>query len=184
MIDDAKIVEFVDFMYLTGKLKNIPRTGWTQHDIPNPESVADHSFRVAILALFLAKDLGLDESKVVKMAVIHDMAEAVIGDIVTQKGTTVLPNLESKLATERSALKTILSSIGAEKFLELFDEYSEKSTPEAQFVHELDKLEMAVQAKEYELSQGKDLSEFYDSADQRIHLPEFRKMLDIIRKKP
>jgi putative hydrolase of HD superfamily len=184
MINDAKIEELVDFMYLTGKLKSIPRTGWTQHDIPNPESVADHSFRVAISALFLAKSLGLDENKVVKMAVIHDMAEAVIGDIVTQKGVNPLPNLDSKLSTERAALKNILATMGAEEFLDLFDEYSDKYTPEAQFVHELDKLEMAVQAKEYEISTGKDLSEFYDSADQRIHLPVLRKMLDIIRKKP
>ena len=65
-----------------GRLKEVPRTGWLDRDIPveETESVADHSFGVAMLAWLLAPD-ELDRLRVVELALIHDLAESVVGDV-------------------------------------------------------------------------------------------------------
>src|SRR4051794_15354555 len=65
-----------------GRLKEIPRTGWLDRGIlaEETESVADHSYGVALLAWLLAPD-ALDRGRVVELALIHDLAEAVVGDV-------------------------------------------------------------------------------------------------------
>ncbi|MFN3621922.1 MAG: HD domain-containing protein, partial [Nitrososphaerales archaeon] len=66
-----------------GRLKQIQRTGWkTKIHIVDAESVADHSFRVGLAAMLLSDLIGLDTIKVVRMALIHDLAESVIGDLM------------------------------------------------------------------------------------------------------
>lgn len=71
------------FLLEVGGLKRIPRTGWLR-TIKNPESVADHSFRVAIMGL-LAPD-GLDKARCMLLGLCHDIPEAVAGDIPTFAG--------------------------------------------------------------------------------------------------
>jgi 5'-deoxynucleotidase YfbR-like HD superfamily hydrolase len=171
----------IEFAFLIGRLKRTPRTGWTRYPIPNPESVADHSFRLATLAMLLAPQFGVDPVKSANMAILHDLGESIIGDIVTDGGTSDLPNLNQKLADERTALHELLSSIGAEHHMGLYDEFASNETPEAQFVNQLDKIEMAVQAREYELAHGVELGEFYDSAERRVHDPQLTNLLSTLR---
>ena len=71
----------IDFFHEIGSLKDLKRTGWLMRKVSNPESVADHSFRTAVMALILAPRLKLNTEKCLKMAVLHDLAEARIGDI-------------------------------------------------------------------------------------------------------
>ena len=167
----------LDFMFLLGRLKDIPRTGWTRYPIPRPESVADHSYRVSAMAMFFAPRFGADPTKTTQMLLLHDLGESLIGDVVTDSGAVDLPNLGQKLNDEREALTRILGTINAEEYLDLYDEFTANQTPEAQLANQLDKLEMAVQAREYEMAHNVDLSEFYVSAERRITHPAISQLL-------
>ncbi|HEV8359378.1 MAG TPA: HD domain-containing protein, partial [Candidatus Thermoplasmatota archaeon] len=61
-------------------LKRTPRAGWKRVGIARPESVADHSWRLALMAMLYAEMLGLDAGKAARIAVLHDLAEARTGD--------------------------------------------------------------------------------------------------------
>ena len=165
-------MDIIKFNKFIGILKTIERTGWVRNNIPHPESVAEHSFRTGILAMLLAKEMNVDPLKSIKMALIHDIGESIIGDIVTERaGTKISENLaQSKKEKESRAIKRIFSSLSeeGEEYIKLFDEFEEDKTPEARFVKQLDKLEMAIQAYEYESKHGLDLEEFYTTARTRI----------------
>src|SRR5215211_6639990 len=76
-------VGLVRFMRLAGRLKRTIRTGWVDRGVPaeRVESVADHSFRVALLAWLASAGTALDRDRVLILAVIHDLAEAITGDL-------------------------------------------------------------------------------------------------------
>ncbi len=157
-------MKILDFALIVGKLKKLKRTGWVNYDVPNPESVADHTLRLAMLAMVLAPKVGANTDKAIKMALIHDLAESTTGDIVIQRGAESLNSQIDKERAERSALTDILSLVDADQYNELFDEYLANQTIEARLIHQLDKLEMAIQAYEYEKEHGVDLGEFFESA--------------------
>ena len=66
---------------MVGKLKTLKRTGWVNNGVALPESVADHMYRMAMCS-FLITDPVLDRARLMKLAVVHDLAEALVGDIV------------------------------------------------------------------------------------------------------
>jgi len=135
----------IDFIAEAGKLKRLPRTGWVECGVPDPESVADHSFRVALIALVLADAKGLDSLRVVRMALLHDLAEAETGDLTpTQKGL----DPEGSKRAEEEAMRRILEKLPPE-YIGAWREFSEGSTEEACLVRDADKLEMVMQAAEY-----------------------------------
>lgn len=175
-------MKLLNFALTIGKLKKLKRTGWVRHGIPDSESVADHIFRLATLTMILANKVGVDPDKSLKMALVHDLGEATIGDIVTRRGKHLLPNAKHKLEKERAALDTIFSLVDAKEYTTLFDEYEEQETKEAQFVYQLDKLEMAIQAYEYEKEHGIDLEEFFESARTVVQNKNLVTILDDIEK--
>lgn len=71
----------MNYLHKIGKLKDLKRKSWVLRKVPNPESVADHSFRTSFMALLLADKLNLDKNKCVQMALIHDISESLTGDI-------------------------------------------------------------------------------------------------------
>ena len=77
-------MDLVKFFETVGRLKLEKRKGWVDRGVKDAESVADHSMRLSVMALVLAKKLGLDECKAVKMAVVHDLPEAIVGDTATR----------------------------------------------------------------------------------------------------
>ena len=129
-------------------LKDAPRRGWLRVGLARPESVADHSWGVSFLAA-VATPAGLDRRRVLELAALHDLAEAVVGDLVPGE----YASKEEKLALERKGLEDLLAACPEPLRVRLmadFDELAADATPEARFVHELDKLEMAFQARRYE----------------------------------
>lgn len=73
-------------MHLIERLKLQKRTGWVRQGINLPESIADHMYRMAMLSLLSEEDEQLDIAKCVQMAVVHDLAEATVGDITPYDG--------------------------------------------------------------------------------------------------
>jgi putative hydrolase of HD superfamily len=143
---DSSLQSINKFLEITGILKRIPRTGWIEVGVYQPESVADHSFRTALLCMLYADMEDLDPLKLLRMALIHDLPEAIIGDLIPSQKTT-----ETK-ENEKKAINQILSLLPKpqmENYLAIWNEYDEGKTREAKAVHQLEKIEMALQAKEY-----------------------------------
>ena len=178
-------MDLLAFAAIIGKLKTLKRTGWVMHDIPEPESVADHSFRLAMLSMVLADKFGADQAKTVKMALLHDVGEAIIGDIVTQRGSKILPNREAKQAQELVAFRKISKVAGFEdEWTPLFEELLANKTPEAKLVNQLDRLEAAIQANEYEDLHGLDPTEWLENTASHLHSPELIEVLEKLKSKP
>lgn len=161
-------MKILDFAFILGKLKKTKRTGWVRENVQNPESIAEHSFRMAVLTMILAPKVGADSVKAIKMALVHDIGEAEIGDVVTTRGLKVQSNLKDKIQQERQALTQILNLIEGTEYLELFDEFEANQTKEAKLVKQIDKLEMVIQALEYEQEYDINLQEFFDDANSKI----------------
>ena len=92
-----------------GTVQTTPRTGWVRSGIQRPESVADHMYRMAVLALAATGAADYDQPRLVKMAIVHDLAEALVGDIAPSDG---VPEGE-KHAREAAALDAMLAELGA-----------------------------------------------------------------------
>jgi putative hydrolase of HD superfamily len=138
----------VPFVLRALALKDAPRRGWLRAGVARPESVADHSWGVALLAA-VATPEGLDRARVLELAALHDLAEAAVGDLVPGE----YASKEEKLALERRGLEGLLAEAPdalRARLLADFDELASDASPEARFVHELDKLEMAFQARRHE----------------------------------
>jgi len=177
--DDA----LLRFFHLAGRLKETPRAGWALRGIADPESVADHSHRVALLALVLAPraEPPVDAARCVAMALVHDLAEALVGDITPFDGV----GADEKLRREDEAMRRLATLADDEGLLVLWREYAAGVSPEARFVKELDKLETVLQAAEYgaQGSVGHDsLDEFWDAAGARLTSAGTRALLAALRR--
>ncbi|XP_035152517.3 5'-deoxynucleotidase HDDC2 isoform X5 [Callithrix jacchus] len=130
----------LQFLRLMGQLKRVPRTGWVYRNVQRPESVSDHMYRMAIMAMVI-KDDRLNKDRCVRLALVHDMAECIVGDIAPADN---IPKEEKHRREE---------------------EYETQSSAEAKFVKQLDQCEMILQASEYEDLEHKPgrLQDFYDS---------------------
>lgn len=153
-----------DFMAKVYRLKDLHRAGWVQRGIHNPESVGDHSFGSAVLAMTLAHQAGVDQNKSVKMALTHELAESVIGDLTPLDGVS----REEKIRREEAVMRDLCATInGGNEIISLFIEYNQAKTPEAIFVRIVNKLDMMYQAYIYESSDSNiDLHEFWDGVKQ------------------
>ena len=143
-------------------LKHLDREGWKRVGVDRPESVAAHSWNMSLLVMLLAPE-DIDKSKAIELAIIHDLAEARVGDITPHDGVSKA----EKKARETSAISSMLAD--RPDLLQLWHEYDEGITPEAKFVHDIDRLDMALQATYYAQSLGLDTTEFLDSARKCIH---------------
>lgn len=146
-------------------LKLLPRTGWLQRGLRNVESIAEHSFGVATLALIVG-DLhpGLDRGRLLAIALVHDLAEALIGDLPASASR--LFGKEAKHGAERRAMLELFGALPqAEHYLELWEEYSGGASPEARLVKALDRLELLAQAIQYERAGARSLDEFWRERD-------------------
>ena len=127
-------------------LKNVERAGWVARGVRDPESVAEHSVKVAQLALSLGMDTRLDIRRIISMGVVHDISEARVGDIMPGQ----LPE-DEKHALEEEAIESIMRDVRKGRlYRDLFLEYNGKETDEAQFVGQVDKLEMINTALRYQ----------------------------------
>ena len=144
-MDNYKIDNLIEYIF---KLKNIKRTGWiSKAKILRAESVADHSYSLTALSMVFSDFLGLDTEKVMKMCIIHDLAESIIGDYMPDE-----ISIEEKQIKEDNAMKIILSSFPdkiALLYSNIWKEYCLNQTKEACLVKQLDKVEMFLQAKRY-----------------------------------
>ena len=149
------------------ELKSIPRTGWLQNGISEleVESIAAHSYGMSILIMYLTPTLrknGISVERALNMALVHDIAEAIVGDLTPQDNVA----LDDKHAAEASAFREIVSQVEqGDYFTEIWEEFEAAETPEAKLVKRIDKLDMLIQAYLYEKKFLIRLDTFWENMD-------------------
>lgn len=156
------------FFHLLERLKTTSRAGWRRFGIDNCESISDHMYRMSILTMMAPASLSskLDILKCCRMALIHDMAESLVGDI-----TPVDPvSKEEKSRRETETMDYICTTLlgkfngglNGKDVRAIWQEYEDSETPESLFVHDVDKIELLLQMVEYERAHKceMDLGEF------------------------
>ena len=170
----------LNFFHISANLKKIPRQGWIDKlSINHPESVADHVFSMAIMGMIFSDLENQDTEKILKMILLHDLAESVIGDMTPDQISK-----EEKIVIENKTMKNILKNLPPsiqKQYGLLWEEYQSNNSKEAKIVHQLDKLEMALQAKIY-FNEGypkEKLTSFFNSSKSEIDDP---KLLELFKK--
>jgi putative hydrolase of HD superfamily len=182
----VKLEKLFDFLRTAGKLKNTLRYSEINSDARR-ESVADHSWRLSLMVLIVQKELSLnlDVDRAVEIALVHDLAESLTGDIdavVIARGEI---SSEEKSRNELEAMlkiKNMLPESSRDRIFELWQEYEKGITAEAKFVKALDKLETITQLIEmgHRVYDAPDFIATY--ADKYIeNFPELIPMLRIIK---
>jgi putative hydrolase of HD superfamily len=158
------------------RLKNLDRTGWSLRGLPpRTESVASHSFGVAVAAMLLADQLTargveIDTERTLRLALLHDWSEARIGDMPRTASQYFGP--EARKQAELAAFGDIVKGIGrgAAIYHELHEDYELRSSLEARLVKAADVIDLLVQVLALERAGAKGLDEFWEVARQ----PDFQ----------
>lgn len=172
----------LDFFLKVGKLKGKARRGWIAHQIRKPETTAEHTFRMALLAWILAKKRGLNLERVLKMSLIHDLCEVYAGDETPydpllpkdlkdkKKVEEILkrwPKFSLSEKQDKVLKKYKRESLGLDKLIaklspdlqteikNLWIDLEKGLSPEGRFVKQVDKAENFLQGIEYWKKYGK-----------------------------
>jgi len=172
---------YAEFLKFADKLAELERKGFKLRGVEEPESIMEHSFRVALLALVLHKRLKLNLEKLVSLALIHDLAEAITGDITPFDGI----DKEEKTKREDKAFVEICSNLPEEErrcLMNLYTEIKLKKTPEAKIIKQIDKLDMAYKALVYKSKGYEHMQEFIEEAERSISSDVLRDILEELKR--
>ncbi|KAL2760164.1 hypothetical protein ACRALDRAFT_1059946 [Sodiomyces alcalophilus JCM 7366] len=177
------------FFHMLERLKTTKREGWRRFGIDRGESIADHMYRMSLLTFFAPPTLAprLDLNRCMKMCLIHDMAESLVGDITPVDGVAKPEKNRREADTmnylTRDLLGNVYGGLAGAEIRAIWQEYEDSETLESQFVHDLDKMELLLQMVEYEKrGRGRlDLGEFAYVAT-KFSLPETREWADALLK--
>lgn len=154
-MEKNQIKKLVSFFYEIGTLRKIPRSHQQALLLQDlSDNIASHSFRVALIGYFLAKELKADENKVLKMCLFHDIEESRCGDQnwVNKRYVKVF---EEEIREEQ--LKVLPNS---KELRELSKEYQERKTIEAKIAKDADLLDQNFILKEYEAQGNKEAKDW------------------------
>jgi putative hydrolase of HD superfamily len=174
-VDEAEITATARLIYETGLLKLSRRTGWWLCGVKDPESIAEHSFRTAIIAGLLAGLEGADPARATYLAVWHDSQETRVGDIphLGRRYLQAASN-EEVTADQVAGLPPALAG----QLRALVRDYESGGTPEADCAHDADKLECLFQAIEYRDSGYQNVGGWIESSRARLRTKSARLLAD------
>lgn len=203
---DTVASQLLDFFHALEPLKHLERTGWLDRGVPRPESVAAHSWRLAMMSWIVADALGLNAERAVVLAMVHDVAEVITGDLTpyhavsesaeerlawARRSEAELPEAPAwkrrKTDDERAALSSLLARLPpalAAHLAETWEEYEQSATAEARLVTQLDKFEALVQGKEYLsrrlIQEPETLRSFYMQNRRMLKIALLRELLEAL----
>lgn len=156
------------------RLKRLERTGWTlRGQTPGTESVAAHSYGVAVAAMLLADEISsrgvvIDTGRLLRLAVMHDWAEARLGDMPRTGGEYF--GAEVRRRAERAAFDDIVSGLGTQiekNYSQLHEDYEQRASLEARLVKAADVIDLLVEALSFERAGVRGLDEFWEGVGSR-----------------
>jgi putative hydrolases of HD superfamily len=153
--------ETYKYLYEIGQLKRVRRSGWWIAGIQYPESVAEHSFRAAVIGFILASIEGADPYRTMAISLFHDVHEARLND--HHKVGQRYINLKSVEPMAAADQRGRLPEKVASSLEDIFQAYHQNGSLEAQLAHDADLLECLVQAREYQSQGFPDVQEWIDS---------------------
>ena len=143
MIDDTELHGILEFLRAAEQLKDTTRTSWTSSGAQ--ESVAAHTWRLCLMATLFAREFpDVDVAKLLKICIVHDLGEAVSGDISAKLQEGQPPKAEQERA-DLLQLTTPLPARLRDEIVGLWEEYEAATSPEAKLAKALDKLETIMQ---------------------------------------
>lgn len=179
--------QLIQFWEFAARLKAEPRRGWLKKlRLQRTESVADHSFGLSLLCLFEGERRSYNMERLLKLALLHDLEEAITGDLTPEDKESRGENVvRTQKTSAREQLLSYFPQENQRAYRELWSELENERSKEAQLVHELDKLEMALQANEYAKGgiEATKLKEFYESSRAAIKDPKLKRLLDQLSSK-
>lgn len=207
--DPARAKGLIRFLSQSRRLKSTPRTGWLDRGVPadETESVADHTFQTALLAwLAAASDPTLDRDRILKLAIVHDLPEAITGDktpydqdgmpdsgadraawraFLDRRHVRSPESRQAKRAAESAAMESLLADLHGNARVELaalWHELNEGLTIEARFVKQADRLEAYLQSLAYGAEDdGRPMDSFAKEVDEAVTHPALVAIRDAAR---
>jgi len=158
--------DIAKYLYEMGQLKRVKRSGWWIVGIDNPESVAEHSFRVAVLGYILADLEGANPMKTAIMCLFHDTHEARVNDL--HRVGRRYANWEG---VEKRAFFEQISRLPpslAQELLSLFSELEDGNSLEARVARDADLLECLIQAREYQVQGYNDVLDWINNCQSAL----------------
>jgi len=181
-------MSFLEFAMKALELKDIERTGWKVRKVSKPESVADHSFFLALLCSLYAEQENLNEQKCIKLALFHDLHETICGDICSREfeHEQEISNKEKEECEVKAihSFSDLMPEKQKQKFKSLALEFIEQKTPEAKFVRDLDLIEMCLQVLFYKKAdriEG-DNSDFFRKTERELCTRTARDLFSVLKK--
>ncbi|MCK5579784.1 MAG: HD domain-containing protein [Candidatus Omnitrophica bacterium] len=175
-----EIVAALDFFAEAGLLKRIKRSGWWVAGIDEPESVAEHSFRTAVMGFYLAYLEDVDPLKVISMTLFNDIHESRINDL-HKMGHYYIDFKDAEKKVFKDQVENLDKKV--KKALEGFrQDYDEQETKESIVARDADILECLIQAKEYYDHGHQGARLFFDKAPDYLKTKSARKMWQKIKK--
>jgi len=179
---------FLEFAMKVLELKDLKRTGWLVRRVKEPESVAGHSFSLALLSMLYAEEEGLDAGKCVSIALAHDLHESVCGDICSREfeHEQEMTNSEKKETEEKAICE--FCGLAPEPLGKLLSglslEYLGQSSKEAVFVRDLDLIEMCLQALYYLKKKrvNSDTSDFFRKTGRELKTSTGKRLFALVKK--
>ncbi|NJP05599.1 MAG: HD domain-containing protein [Chloroflexaceae bacterium] len=166
------------YLYEMGHLKQVRRAGWWIAGVHTPESVAEHSFRTAILGYILAMLEGADADTTMRMCLFHDTPESRVTDLdrVAQRYLQAVKASEAQVFEEQM---TRLPAVIADALRATMAEAAQRETSlEARVAKDADRLECLIQAREYQARGYRDAEDWIRNNYAELMTDSARQLAD------
>lgn len=173
---DHPLAGMATFLFEMGHLKHLSRAGWLLLGIAQPETVAEHSFRVGLVGIMLAAMEGADPGRTAALCLLHDAHETRIGDVPSVGRayvTTAAP--EAVSVHQTSAMPEAVAKV----MQDIVAEYEATETLESRLAHDADKIETFLQAIEYQ-AQGYDAEPWKETSLSALRTDAGRQLAQAI----
>jgi putative hydrolases of HD superfamily len=168
---EPELEGLTNFLYEMGLLKRYKRTGWWIAGIDNPESIAEHSFRTALIGYLLAVMEGADPARTATLCLFHDTQETRIGDVPSVGKAYVVTAPNPEVTADQVA------GFPAEEF-------ESHETLEAQLAKDADKLECLIQAREYQAQGHADVPPWIETSAAALQSKSARQLAEACQQVP
>jgi putative hydrolase of HD superfamily len=178
---EPELEGLTNFLYEMGLLKRYKRTGWMIAGIDNPESIAEHSFRTAIIGYLLAVMEGADPAKTAVLCLFHDTQETRIGDVPSVGKAYVVTAANPEVTADQVAG---FPTAAGQAIRELVEEYEARQSLEARLAKDADKLECLIQAREYQAQGHEDVPPWIETSAAALQSPSARQLAEACQHVP